>query len=116
MNTATCSPMIENYFTQLESQMADLPATQRQDFLMELRAHVMDRLEQLASPSEQDCRNVLNALGTPDEIARQYRMELLLKRSSWRSCRHVIPVPANASAIDPPQRRTCRQSSRTYVG
>ena len=84
MNTATCSPMIENYFAQLGSKMADLPQNQRQDFLMELRAHVMDRLEQVASPSEEDCRNVLNALGTPDEIARQYRMELLLKRSTWR--------------------------------
>jgi len=84
MNTATCSPMIENYFAQLESKMADLPLNQRQDFLMELRAHVMDRLEQVAAPSEEDCRNVLNALGTPDEIARQYRMELLLKRSTWR--------------------------------
>lgn len=84
MNTATCSPMIENYFAQLDSRMADLPQHQRQDFLMELRAHVMDRLEQVAVPSEEDCRNVLDALGTPDEIARQYRMELLLKRSSWR--------------------------------
>lgn len=84
MNTATCSPIIENYFAQLESKMADLPQNQRQDFLMELRAHVMDRLEQVAAPSEEDCRNVLNALGTPEEIARQYRMELLLKRSTWR--------------------------------
>lgn len=84
MNTTTCSPIIENYFAQLDSKMADLPQNQRQDFLMELRAHVMDRLEQVAAPSEQDCRNVLDALGTPDEIARQYRMELLLKRASWR--------------------------------
>ncbi|HEY6967750.1 MAG TPA: DUF1700 domain-containing protein [Candidatus Angelobacter sp.] len=84
MNTGTCSPMIENYFAQLESKMADLPQNQRQEFLMELRAHVMDRLEQVAAPSEEDCRNVLNALGTPEEIARQYRMELLLKRSTWR--------------------------------
>ena len=84
MNTATCNPMIESYFAQLETKMADLPQSQRQDFLMELRAHVMDRLEQVAAPSEEDCRGVLNALGTPDEIARQYRMELLMKRSSWR--------------------------------
>jgi len=75
--------MIDNYFAQLDARMADLPRMQRQDFLMELRAHVMDRLEQVAAPSEQDCRNVLNALGAPDDIARQYRVELLMKRSSW---------------------------------
>jgi uncharacterized membrane protein len=27
---------------------------------------------------------VLKALGTPDEIARQYRMEMILRGSSWR--------------------------------
>ena len=84
MNTSTCNPLIESYFTQLDSRMVDLPQNQRQDFLRELRAHVMDRLEQVAAPSEEDCRSVLNALGTPEEIARQYRLELLLKRSSWK--------------------------------
>lgn len=49
----------------------------------ELRAHVMDRLEQVAAPSEDDCRNALKALGTPEEIARQYRMEMILRSSSW---------------------------------
>ena len=78
------NPMIENYFTDLNAKMADLPQDQRQDFLMELRAHVTDRLQQMAVPSDDDCRTVLNALGTPEEIARQYRVEMLLKRSSWK--------------------------------
>jgi uncharacterized membrane protein len=71
------NPMIENYFTQLNAKMADLPQEQRQDFLMELRAHVMDGLQQMAVPTDHDCRSVLDALGTPEEIARQY---------AWRCC------------------------------
>jgi uncharacterized membrane protein len=90
MKTAMCSPLIEGYFTKLESSIGDLPRSQRDDFLMELRAHVMDRLEQVAIPSEEDCRAILNALGTPDEIARQLRMETILKRSSWRISPIVI--------------------------
>jgi uncharacterized membrane protein len=84
MNTTSCNPMIEDYFSQLESKMSDLPATDRQEFTRELRAHVLDRLEQVAVASEADCRAVLKALGTPDEIARQYRLERIMSRSAWK--------------------------------
>ncbi len=84
MNTMACKPMIEEYFSQLDTKMADLPSADREDFLRELRAHVLDRLEQGATASEADCRSVLAALGAPEEIARHYRMERLLSRSAWR--------------------------------
>lgn len=83
MNTSTCNPIIDSYFADLASRLTDLPPGARQDLLLELRAHVMDRLELLATPTEEDCRTVLKLLGTPGDIARQYRMELLLKRPSW---------------------------------
>ena len=83
MNTTNCMPMVDTYFEQLSTQLSDLPAVRRDDVLRELRAHVMDRLEQVAAPTQDDCRNVLKALGTPDEIARQYRMEIILRSSSW---------------------------------
>lgn len=88
MNSAVCSPLIKSYFDRLESCISDLPEAQRQDFVMELRAHVTERLEQMAAATDENCRAVLGALGTPDEIARQLRMEMILKRSSWR----VSPV------------------------
>jgi uncharacterized membrane protein len=78
------NPMIESYFDALSTQLADLPRSRRDEVVRELRAHVMDRLEQTTVPSNEDCRAVLDALGTPEEIARQYRVELLLKRSAWR--------------------------------
>jgi uncharacterized membrane protein len=84
MNTTACNPMIEDYFSQLEAKMSDLPAADRQEFTRELRAHVLDRLEQAAQPTEFDCRTVLKALGTPEEIARQYRLERIMSRSAWR--------------------------------
>jgi HAAS domain-containing protein len=64
--------------------MSDLPSADRQEFLRELRGHVLDRLEQVATPSEADCRAVLKALGSPEEIARHYRMERILERSAWK--------------------------------
>ena len=78
------NPMIDSYFDALSTQLADLPPSRRVEVVRELRAHVLDRLEQITVPSNDDCRTVLKALGTPEEIARQYRVELLLNRSAWR--------------------------------
>ena len=83
MNTTMCNAMVEDYFARLNSRLSDLPQARRQDLLLELRAHVMDRLSQVAVVTEAACKDVLEALGTPDEIARQYRVEFLLKHSSW---------------------------------
>ena len=84
MNPMTSKPVIESYFAALVTQLSDLPQTKRDDVVRELRAHVFDRLEQVTVPTDDDCRTVLKAMGTPEEIARQYRLELLLNRSAWR--------------------------------
>jgi uncharacterized membrane protein len=78
------NPMTESYFDALSTQLADLPPSRRDEVVRELRTHVLDRLEQITVPSNDDCRTVLKALGTPEEIARQYRVELILNRSAWR--------------------------------
>jgi uncharacterized membrane protein len=84
MNTTICNPMIEDYFSQLDAKMSDLPQADRQEFTRELRAHVLDRLEQVTTATDADCRSVLKALGTPEEIARQYRLERIMRGSAWK--------------------------------
>ena len=81
MNTAACNPMIELYFSELEAKIADSPKPARQEFLQELRAHVLDRLQQTTTPTEDQCRAVLAALGSPEEIARHYHLEATLVRA-----------------------------------
>jgi len=76
--------MIESYFAALSTQLADLAPPKREEVIRELRAHVFDRLEQAATPTDDDCRAVLTAMGSPVEIARQYRLELLLNKSAWK--------------------------------
>jgi len=80
----TYNAMIESYFAALTTQLSDLPQAKREEVVRELRAHVLDRLEQITVPTDDHCRTVLKAMGTPEEIARQYRVELLLNRSAWR--------------------------------
>ena len=84
MNFMISNPMIESYFAALDTQLADLPKAKRVEVIRELRAHVFDRLEQITVPTDDDCRVVLQAMGSPQEIGRQYRMELLLNKSAWK--------------------------------
>jgi uncharacterized membrane protein len=84
VNLMTSNTMIESYFAALTTQLSDLPQPKREEVVRELRAHVFDRLEQISVPTDDDCRTVLKAMGTPQEIARQYRLELLLNRSAWK--------------------------------
>jgi uncharacterized membrane protein len=80
----TSNPMIESYFAALETQLSDMSQSKREEVMRELRSHVFDRLEQIAVPTNDDFRTVLKAMGTPEEIGRQYRVELLLKKSAWK--------------------------------
>lgn len=82
MQAAICNTSVERYFSELNARMADLSAADRDEFLRELRAHVLDRLQQVAEPTDEQCRAVLAALGTPEEIARQYRLEMILNRAA----------------------------------
>jgi uncharacterized membrane protein len=84
VNLMTSNPMIESYFAALETQLSDLQESKRQEVVRELRAHIFDRLEQITVPTDEDCRTVLQAMGSPQEIGRQYRIELLLNRSAWK--------------------------------
>src|SRR5579859_5294638 len=85
MNTVACNPMIESYFSELEAKMAGCPRTEREEFIRELRAHMFDRLQQMVAPTEDQCRAALNAMGAPEEIARQYRLEMILNRAAESS-------------------------------
>ncbi|HEY6351217.1 MAG TPA: hypothetical protein VI636_17575 [Candidatus Angelobacter sp.] len=82
MQAAICNTSIERYFSELNARMADLSAGEREEFVRELRAHVLDRLQQVAEPTDGQCQAVLAALGTPEEIARQYRLEMILNRAA----------------------------------
>lgn len=82
MQAAICNSNVERYFSELRARMTDLSAADRDEFLRELRAHVLDRLQQVAEPTDDQCRTVLAALGTPEEIARQYRLEMILNRAA----------------------------------
>jgi hypothetical protein len=81
MSTASIgTDAIERYLLRLNAALLSVPAPEREEFLREIRGHIFERLEQ--SP---DVAAILAAVGDPEELAAQFRVETSLARSarSW---------------------------------
>lgn len=82
MSASVAKPdAIELYLMHLNAALLKLPRAEREDFLREIRVHIFERLEQPGA----EIADVLKALGSPEELARQYLAECSLTKSarSW---------------------------------
>ena len=66
-------PLVERYLARLDAALADLNATDRKEVVQEIRNHIA---EAVAAGKPLDA--VLQSLGSADELARAYSVELLL--------------------------------------
>lgn len=73
MSSNRASHMIQEYLDRVSSQLGDLPAGDREEILMDLRAHIEESLGDLSTASGADVRNTLGRLGDPGELAREAR-------------------------------------------
>lgn len=64
--TRTQHPLAEEYFDELRRSAVRLPKQQRTELLAELRSHLDSGVAE--ADSEADVRNMLDALGAPDDI------------------------------------------------
>ena len=60
---------IQAYLDSLEQACADLPPSRRNELVAEIRAHIEESLADLDNVDDADLRSVLDALGSPDDIA-----------------------------------------------
>ena len=66
--TTHSNPIVADYLRQLERASASLPRARRSELLAEIREHIDDALLEAGSADEVAVRNVLERLGSPDEI------------------------------------------------
>lgn len=76
MNRPESDSVLERYLGRVRASLRGMPAREVDDIVLELRGHVVERLE-----SEADLDAVLRSLGDPEEIARQYRGERVTARA-----------------------------------
>jgi len=66
-------PLAERYLSRLDEQLKDLAPAERREVVDEIRNHIAD-----ATRAGKPLDSVLQALGSADELARGYAVELLL--------------------------------------
>ena len=68
-------PLVERYLARLDAGLQALPAPERAEVVGEIRNHIAE-----ATSSGQQVEKVLASLGSADDLARGYAVELLLNR------------------------------------
>ena len=66
MTSTRLNPLAEDYLARLDAAARVLPDQEREDLVSELRGHLEAGLSE--DPSDADVRNLLQALGSPDDI------------------------------------------------
>jgi hypothetical protein len=71
--TANVDTLVDRYLTDLEAELADLPATRRQEILDEVSEHISEAHAAGDADTEAGIRTVLERLGDPADIAAEAR-------------------------------------------
>jgi len=78
MNTAVPDPQIEQYLLSLGAHLAPMTLAEREDTLREIAAHIQDSMAE----SGESVATVIARLGSPEDLAPQYKEGLILRRAS----------------------------------
>lgn len=73
MTSTGLNPLAEDYLARLDAAALGLPRAEREELVAELRAHIETGLYEASSDA--DVRNLLDALGSPTEIAAAAALE-----------------------------------------
>jgi hypothetical protein len=79
--TTPAERVVDRYLEDLERSMPDVPKSRREEIVADIVGHIDDALGELGrEPTEADVLNVLDRVGTPDEIATDARERLGVRR------------------------------------
>jgi hypothetical protein len=86
---------VEHYLFRLGVAMGDLPASERDESLREIRGHILDTVAGTQGPLDAAVDAVLARLGTPEQLASAFERDSSLDRAS-RSSSPLVWVATTA--------------------
>jgi len=73
---------VDNYLARLRKGLRRLPGPESDEWVEEIRGHLMERFETCGADDEHALQEVLHAFGDPVGLARQYETDALLRRAA----------------------------------
>lgn len=78
--TVEARQILDEYLLALERELRELSPADRAEIVLEIREHFEDARRELTDPTEAQLRNIVERLGTPDEIAAEARRRFGVER------------------------------------
>ena len=82
MHADSIGANIDSYLARLRNALGDISSSESEEILREIRSHILDRAEAEGPVTEQVVNQVLLAVGDPQELAKQYRADAILRRAA----------------------------------
>ena len=82
MHADSIGANIDSYLARLRNALGDISSSESEEILREIRSHILDRTEAEGPVTEQVVNQVLLAVGDPQELAKQYRADAILRRAA----------------------------------
>jgi len=83
MTTMRRDPLVDDYLRRLKAAAAGLPRERRAELVGEIEEHVDAALREAGTEDETAVRNVLERLGSPEEIAAAARPPSIVPERGW---------------------------------
>lgn len=82
MPDAELMEVVDGYCARLRAALGRLPAGQREDFVQEMRSHVLERAREQEPLTPDGLAGILRGLGDPRELAAAYELDAVLDRAA----------------------------------
>jgi uncharacterized membrane protein len=92
MSAPSTDRLVHEYLSRLQDQLADLPRTQRDELVAEIREHVAQAEAEADTWDDAQVRTLLDRLGDPEDIAAEARDGVAVERPRPRTIDAVAMV------------------------
>lgn len=100
---ANALELVEQYLGEIRQAASNAPAAERDEFIEEIRSHIIDRLADVENVTPERVENLLRAMGNPRQLAAQFTSQSGLRRearsfSPWLLLRGMLRWSVAGSA------------------
>ena len=99
---ATRPRLVDDYLSQLDRSLADLPSARRKEIVADIEEHIDQQLSELSpAPSDSEIRNLLDRVGNPDELAddARDRFEITPASPRWTDYAALVLLPLGGFVV-----------------
>ncbi len=90
MSTNSVTESVDEYCKHLGKALHNLPNAEREDFIREVRSHIMERVEAEPEVTADVLAKIFRAVGEPKYLASEYRTQAMLREATRSDAQWVL--------------------------